>query len=153
PGRGGMGPKTYAKVFELLLRLKANTLWPAMHRISPAFNADPENARLADRYAIVMGSSHAEPMLRNNVREWTGSPHDYDYGKNPQGVRAYWGERVRANGGYENIYTVGMRGIHDSGMLGASDMPTRRRLLETIFADQRDLLRRYASPLEQAPQV
>jgi hypothetical protein len=153
PGRGGMGPKTYAKVFELLLRLKANTLWPAMHRISPAFNADPENARLADRYAIVMGSSHAEPMLRNNVREWTASPDDYDYGKNPQGVRAYWEERVRANGGYENIYTLGMRGIHDSGMLGASDMPTRRRLLENIFSDQRDLLHRYASPLVHAPQV
>ena len=78
PGKRGMGPKTYARVFELLLRLKANTLWPAMHKISPAFNADPENARLADRYAIVMGSSHAEPMLRNNVGEWTADPHDYD---------------------------------------------------------------------------
>ncbi|WP_294061005.1 glycosyl hydrolase 115 family protein [Sphingomonas sp.] len=153
-GGRGMGPKTYAKVFELLLRLKANTLWPAMHKISPAFNADPENARLADRYAIVMGSSHAEPMLRNNVGEWTADPHDYDYGKNPEGVRAYWEERARTNGKYESIWTLGMRGIHDSGMQGAGDMPTRKRFLERIFADQRAMLARHMSPqVERVPQV
>ncbi|NIJ22415.1 hypothetical protein FHS95_004130 [Sphingomonas naasensis] len=154
PGTRGMGPKTYAKVFELLLRLKANTLWPAMHKISPAFNANPENARLADRYAIVMGSSHAEPMLRNNVGEWTADTHDYDYGKNPQGVRAYWEERARSNGQFESIWTLGMRGIHDSGMQGAADMPTRKRFLESIFADQRAMLARHLSPqVERVPQV
>jgi hypothetical protein len=154
PGTRGMGPRTYARVFELLLRLKANTLWPAMHKISPAFNADPENARLADRYAVVMGSSHAEPMLRNNVGEWTGDSHDYDYGKNPEGVRAYWEERARTNGRYESIWTLGMRGIHDSGMQGAGDMPTRRRFLESIFADQRAMLRRHVDPAAEAvPQV
>ncbi len=67
---GKVGPKTYEKVFELLLRLKANYLWPAMHPGTQAFNDDPENARLADRYAIVMGSSHCEQMLRNNEGEW-----------------------------------------------------------------------------------
>ena len=67
---GKVGPKTYEKVFELLLRLKANYLWPAMHPGTQAFNADPENARLADNYAIVMGSSHCEQMLRNNEGEW-----------------------------------------------------------------------------------
>lgn len=154
PGTRGMGPKTYAKVFELLLRLKANTLWPAMHKISPAFNANPENARLADRYAIVMGSSHAEPMLRNNVGEWTADTHDYDYGKNPNGVRAYWEERVRTNARYESVWTLGMRGIHDSGMQGAGDMPTRRKFLESIFADQRAMLARHVSPQgERVPQV
>ncbi|ATY32408.1 glycosyl hydrolase 115 family protein [Sphingomonas psychrotolerans] len=154
PGTRGMGPKTYAKVFELLLRLKANTLWPAMHKISPAFNADPEDAKLADRYGIVMGSSHAEPMLRNNVGEWTGDTHDYDYGKNPSGVRAYWEERARTNGKYESIWTLGMRGIHDSGMQGAGDMPTRRKFLESIFADQRAMLARHVSPtVEHVPQV
>lgn len=154
PGTAGMGPKTYAKVFELLLRLKANTLWPAMHKITPAFNANPENARLADRYAIVMGSSHAEPMLRNNVREWTGDSRDYDYGRKPEAVRAYWEERVRTNGRFENIYTLGMRGIHDSGMQGASDMPTRRRFLESIFADQRAMIALHVSPqVERVPQV
>ena len=66
---GKVGPKTYQKVFDLLLRLKANYLWPAMHPGTQAFNADPENARLADDYAIVMGSSHCEQMLRNNEGE------------------------------------------------------------------------------------
>ncbi|HEX8414709.1 MAG TPA: glycosyl hydrolase 115 family protein, partial [Sphingomicrobium sp.] len=154
PGTAGMGPKTYAKVFELLLRLKANTLWPAMHKISPAFNTNPDNARLADRFAIVMGSSHAEPMLRNNVGEWTADSRDYDYGKKPDVVRAYWEERVRSNGRFENIYTLGMRGIHDSGMQGANDMPTRRRMLESIFADQRGMISRHVSPrVERVPQV
>ncbi|MEO6358999.1 MAG: glycosyl hydrolase 115 family protein [Sphingomicrobium sp.] len=154
PGTAGMGSKTYAKVFELLLRLKANTLWPAMHKISPAFNATPENAKLADRYGIVMGSSHAEPMLRNNVREWTADSHDFDYGMKPDAVRAYWEARVRTNARYENIFTLGMRGIHDSGMQGASDMPTRRRLLESIFADQRAMIGRHVSAqVESVPQV
>ncbi|AQR76004.1 hypothetical protein BXU08_17940 [Sphingomonas sp. LM7] len=154
PGTRGMGAKTYAKVFELLLRLKANTLWPAMHKISPAFNANPENAKLADRYGIVMGSSHAEPMLRNNVGEWTADAHDYDYGKNPDGVRAYWDERTRTNGKYDSIWTLGMRGIHDSGMQGADDMATRRKFLESIIADQRAMLARHVSrQVERVPQV
>ncbi len=67
---GKVGPKVYEKVFELLLRLRGNYLWPAMHNGSQAFNADPENARLADDYAIVMGSSHCEQMLHNNEDEW-----------------------------------------------------------------------------------
>ncbi|MES2444041.1 MAG: glycosyl hydrolase 115 family protein, partial [Pseudomonadota bacterium] len=154
PEQGGIGPRTYARVFELMLRLKANTLWPAMHRVSPPFNADPANAALADRYAIVMGSSHAEPMLRNNVGEWTADPHDYDYGRNPDGVRAYWEARARTNGKYESIWTLGMRGIHDSAMQGAADMPTRRKFLERIFADQRAMLARHVDrQVERVRQV
>ena len=156
PETGNIGPKTYARVFDLLLRLKANTLWPAMHPTTAPFNGDPANARLsnaslADRYAIVMGSSHAEPMLRNNVGEWKAPAADYDYARNPDGVLAYWRERVQANGGYENLYTLGMRGIHDSGMVGASDLAGRKALLERIFADQRRLLAERG--LDGAPQV
>ena len=65
-----VGPKTYQKVFELLLRLKGNYLWPAMHPGTLPFNFNAENARLADDYAIVMGTSHCEQMLRNNEGEW-----------------------------------------------------------------------------------
>lgn len=151
PETGNIGPKTYARIFDLLLRLKANTLWPAMHPTTAPFNGDPANAALADRYAIVMGSSHAEPMLRNNVGEWKAPAADYDYAKNPDGVLAYWRERVTANGGYENLYTLGMRGIHDSGMVGASDLAGRKALLETIFADQRRLLAQRG--VADAPQV
>ena len=70
PELGDIGPKTHARVFELLLRLKANCLWPAMHECTQAFNLYPQNKLLADDYAIVMGSSHAEPMLGNDITEW-----------------------------------------------------------------------------------
>lgn len=147
PEHGDIGPKTYAKVFELLLRLKANTLWPAMHACTRAFNTDPRHAQLADAYGIVMGSSHAEPLLRNNVGEWT-SPHEtYNYVTNREGVRAYWAERVRTNGRYENLYTIGMRGIHDSAIQGTTSDAQRITVLEQVFADQRALL------LPSAPQI
>ncbi len=154
PEYGDIGPKTYAKVFELLLRLKANTLWPAMHACTRAFNSDPANARLADSYGIVMGTSHAEPMLRNNVREWTAPKNDYNYLANRDGVRAYWEERVASNARYESIFTLGMRGIHDSSMVGPKTDAERIATLERIFADQRALLAQHVSPaVERVPQI
>src|ERR1044071_3334201 len=154
PEYDDIGPKTYARLFELLLRLKANTVWPAMHEVTRPFNADPRNAAVADDYAIVMGSSHAEPMLRNNVGDWKDDKALYDYTKNPEGVRRYWEERVRANGRYENLYTLGMRGIHDSAMQGQKSQPERIKLLEQIFADQRAMLARHVRPdVTQVPQV
>ena len=143
PKAGGTGPKTYARVFELLLRLKANTLWPAMHEVSPAFNANAENARLADRYAIVMGSSHAEPMLRNNVGEWKDAKDRFNYAANREGVRSYWEERVRSNARYESLWTIGMRGIHDSGIVGASTTEGKIALLNQAIADQRAMLAKH----------
>jgi hypothetical protein len=140
PARGNIGPKTYQRVFQLLLRLKANTLWPAMHHASAPFNSDPANARLADDYAIVMSSSHAEPMLRDNVGEWKDEPDRFNYATNPTGVSAYWRERVAANAGYENLWPIGMRGIHDSGLLGAATDDEKVALLTRIFADQRAML-------------
>ncbi|MGA1799081.1 glycosyl hydrolase 115 family protein [Sphingomonas sp. 4RDLI-65] len=140
PDAGTIGPKTYAKLFELMLRLKANLVWPAMHKVTAPFNANPENAQLADRYAIVMGSSHAEPMLRNNVGEWSAPAADFNYLTNPAGVADYWKARVRANGRYESVWTLGMRGIHDSGIVGPTTDDARRSLLERVFADQRAML-------------
>ncbi|QJU57766.1 hypothetical protein HL653_08165 [Sphingomonas sp. AP4-R1] len=140
PARGNIGPKTYERIFQLLLRLKANTLWPAMHHSSTPFNDDPANARLADSYAIVMSSSHAEPMLRNNVGEWKDAPDRFNYATNPAGVSAYWKERATANAAYENLWPIGMRGIHDSGLLGAATDDEKVALLTKIFADQRALL-------------
>jgi hypothetical protein len=151
PENGGIGPRTYGRMFELLLRLKANTVWPAMHPGTPPFNADPRNAALADEYAIVMGSSHAEPMLRNNVGEWKAPHEDYNYVSNADGVLRYWEERMQSNGRYENIYTLGMRGIHDSSMQGAKTDAERVALLQKIFADQRGLLAKHAQP--RAPQM
>lgn len=143
PDRKDIGPKTYARIFELMLRLKANTLWPAMHKTTAAFNSDPANARLAEEFGIVMGSSHAEAMLRNNVGEWTAPQADYNYSTNADGVRAYWEERVRANAGYENIWTIGMRGVHDTGMVGTKSMADKVALLDRVIADQRAMLDRH----------
>ena len=154
PETGDIGPKTYARLFELLLRLKANTVWPAMHEVTRAFNADPRNRQVADDYAIVMGSSHAEPMLRNNVGEWKDDPKRYNYLTNPEGVRRYWEERVRENGPFENLYTLGMRGIHDSAMQGPKTQAERIKTLEQIFADQRAMLARHVRPdPTQVPQI
>jgi len=146
PAEGGIGPKVYEKVFELLLRLKANTLWPAMHACTKPFNSFPEDARLAGDYGIVMGSSHAEPMLRDNVGEWTAPQEEYNYVTNRADVLRYWEERVAANGRYENIYTLGMRGIHDSPIVGPKTDAERVQTLEQIFADQRALLAEYVNP-------
>lgn len=154
PEVGDIGPKTYARIFELLLRLKANTVWPAMHECTRAFNLYPQNKLTADDYAIVMGSSHAEPMLRNNVSEWKGKPEDYNYLKNAEGVRQYWEERVAENGRFENIYTLGMRGIHDSAMQGPKTSPERVAVLEQIFADQRAMLAQHVnSDVTKIPQI
>lgn len=154
PRTGNIGPKTYAKVFELLLRLRANTLWPAMHPGTRPFNSFPEDKALANRYGIVMGSSHAEPMLRDNVGEWTAPPGDYNYLTHRGEVLDYWARRVRENGRYENIYTVGMRGIHDSAMQGPKTDAARIRVLEQVFADQRSLLAKYVNPdLDSVPQM
>lgn len=155
PEVGNIGPKTYAKVFELLLRLKANYLWPAMHEGTPAFNTFPGNKDLADAYGIVMGSSHCEQMLRNNVDEWARDGQgEYDYLRNRDGVLRYWETRVQENGRTENVYTVGMRGIHDSGMPGGGTPQEQAERLHRIIADQRDLLRRWVNPdVAKVPQI
>ncbi len=155
PETGDIGPKTYAAIFELLLRLKANYIWPAMHPSTRAFNYYSDNKIVADRYAIIMGSSHAEPMLRNNVDEWArdGSG-DWNYVTNREAVLKYWDERVRQNGQYENIYTIGMRGIHDSSMVGGGSIQDRVNRMHDIFAQQRKMLQRHiGKPAEQIPQV
>ena len=154
PERGDIGPKTYRKIFTLLLRLKANTLWPAMHHTTAPFNSDPANAKLAEEYGIVMGSSHAEAMLRNNVGEWKDDPAKFNYATNPEGVKAYWEERAKLNGPYESLWTLGMRGIHDTGMVGPKTMQEKVALLDKIIGDQREILSKDVSPdVTKVPQI
>ncbi|WP_276483004.1 glycosyl hydrolase 115 family protein [Paraflavitalea pollutisoli] len=141
---GDIGPKTYAKVFELLLRLKANLIWPAMHPSTKAFYHYPGNPAMAEAYAIVVGTSHAEPMMRNNVSEWEeSSMGPFNYITNRNRVYQYWEERVRQTGQQSVIYSMGMRGVHDSGMEGIKDPAAAVPLLEQIFQDQRGLLAKY----------
>lgn len=119
---GTIGPKTYRLVFELILRLKGNYIWPAMH--VNAFNADPENGRLAEEMGIVVGTSHCDMLLRSNQHEfdpwvrkkgYEGLLYDYSMEENRPRLQEYWRESVEQNAGYEVCYTVGMRGIHDTG--------------------------------------
>lgn len=155
PETGDIGPKTYAKVFELLLRLKANLIWPAMHPSTKAFYHYPGNVKVAGDYQIVVGSSHAEPMLRNNVGEWsekTMGP--FNYLTNQQKVAAYWEERVKESSHFNGIYTIGMRGVHDSGIEGVKTVSETVPLLERIFKDQREMLKKYVNPdITKVPQV
>ena len=162
---GKVGPETYKRVFELLLRLKANYLWPAMHPGTQAFNDNPKNARLADDYAIVMGSSHCEQMLRNNEGEWKAVNQrakergeeglgDFNYITNRKTMQNYWETRVKTNGRYENTYTLGLRGIHDYPMEGANSTAERVALMQQAIDDQRDMLRRnIKKPIKEIPQV
>lgn len=157
-----IGPKTYAKVFELLLRLKANYIWPAMHPCTKAFYYYKENPKVADDYAIVVGSSHAEPMLRNNVFEWAvnfkneyGKEHgEWRYDVNKEEIYKYWNDRVADAKNYESVFTVGMRGVHDSGMPGPEDPDKKVKLLENIISDQRDILKNnFKKPASTIPQI
>jgi len=139
PGVANMGHEFYRKVFELILRLKGNYLWPAMW--NNAFNEDdPLNPKIADEYGIVMGNSHHEPMLRAQ-KEWTRhGKGPWNYLTNPEVLRAFWQEGIERNKDYESIVTIGMRGDGDMPMAAANDMPANIRLLEQIVADQREMI-------------
>jgi len=154
PETGDIGPKTYAKIFELLLRLKANLIWPAMHPSTRAFFHYPGNEKTAADYAIMIGSSHAEPMLRNNVDEWTKDMGSFNYITNKNKVLGYWEKRVKESKDINAIYSLGMRGVHDSGMEGVKGVQEAVPLLEQIFSDQRALLKENINPdILKVPQV
>lgn len=155
PNINDIGPKTYEKVCELLLRLKANMLAPAMHEVTGAFFKYPENKIVADKFGIMMTSSHAEPLLYNNTTEWHHDVDgDWDYVKNQKGVLAALDKRVAEAAPYENIYTVGMRGIHDSGMKDVPKGYTKSNVLEQVIDAERDILAKYVNkPKDEIPQI
>jgi len=146
---GGMNHEFYAKVFELLLRLKANFLWPAMW--NNAFAADdPLNAKLADKYGIVMGTSHEEPMMRAE-KEWTWGHHGpWDYTTNQKEIDEFWRAGMERDKNFEEVVTLGMRGENDTPMSASANT----ELLEKIVADQREILKETVNPdLSKVPQV
>ncbi|MEP6493469.1 MAG: glycosyl hydrolase 115 family protein [bacterium] len=132
---GGVNHQFYEKVFELVLRLKGNYLWPAMW--GNAFNDDDSlNAKLADEYGVVMGTSHHEPMLRAQ-QEWKRyGKGEWNYEHNDSTLRAFWTQGIRNMGSHESIVTVGMRGDGDMPMSAGSNVA----LLERIVADQRKII-------------
>lgn len=153
-GVANYGHEFYAKVFELLLRLKANYLWPAMW--SNAFNEDdPENPRLADEYGIVMGTSHQEPMLRSQQewdRRFISTLGTWNYRKHADTLVKFWREGIRRNKGYESIITMGLRGANDSEMEGS--LQDNIAMVENIARTQQNIIKEeYGSKAETVPQV
>ena len=192
-------PGVYRHVFELLLRLKANTLWPAMHEGTAAFNSVKDadgtelvNAKNAAEYGIIMGSSHCEMMLRNNVGEWedwykanktkyniqgANSSAAWDYTINKNAILAYWEERVASNKNFENIFSMGLRGVHDGGpalakldtfisnkgqdnalgstitVKGTSQEAKKVGLMKDVIHEQRKIIAKYYGSEDGAPQV
>jgi len=155
PETGDIGPRTYARIFELMWRLKANLIWPAMHDSTKPFYQIPGNAEVARDYAIVVGTSHAEPMMRNNVREWDEKARGpFNFFTNRASMVAYWRERAEQLRGFENIYSIGLRGRHDSAMEGATTPAMARDATAQAMAVQRDLLSAAQNrPAAQVPQA
>ena len=152
---GNFGPRTYAKVCELLLRLQANYLCPAMHDASMAFHRIPENRVVADRFAILMGASHCEPLLFNTASEWKRDKMgEWDYINNKKGVDSVLNVRVKECAPFENVYTLALRGLHDRAMNASNDMGDRKDMLqEALMAQRQMLIDAIGKPGEEIPQA
>lgn len=150
-----MGPQTYRAIFQLLLRLRANTVWPAMHEGTLGFFTVKGNKEMADSCGILIGTSHCEPLLRNNVAEWDHKKRGpYNYITNREQVQQYWAERLQEVKGSEELFTIGMRGIHDGSMEGVKTKEEKLNGLQQVIDDQRKLIRKYyRKDVEKVPQV
>jgi hypothetical protein len=154
---GGVNSKMYVHMFELILRLRGNFLWPAMW--GKAFNEDdPLNPNLADEYGIVMSTSHHEPMMRAQ-EEWTKHKKEYgngewNYAANEAGLNAFWTDGMQRNKNFEQVVTIGMRGDGDEPMVKDGDTKDNITLMEHIVDAQRKILARIVNPdVTKVPQV
>ncbi|HBO05325.1 MULTISPECIES: glycosyl hydrolase 115 family protein [Bacteroides] len=152
---GRIGARTYKEIFKLLLRLRANAIWPGMHGITTPFYLVPGAKEAADSCGIAIGTSHCEPLMRNNVGEWKVKERGaYNYITNRNSVQAYWTERLKEVNRYENMYTIGMRGIHDGHMEGVKTIKEKVNALQQVINDQRSLLSQYINrDVTKIPQV
>jgi hypothetical protein len=146
---GGFNHKFYDKVFELILRLKGNYLWPAMWG-NAFYDDDPKNAVLADEYGVVIGTSHHEPLTRahDEWRRYGKGP--WNYKSNPTELKKFWKTGIERMGKKESIVSIGMRGDGDEPMSEESNIS----LLENIVKDQRELISKVTGkPIEETPQL
>lgn len=175
---GGMNSQMYAHVFELLLRLHANYLWPGMWGSFKEYNPgvpilkdehgnyegnsfnedDPVNPKLADEYGIVMGTSHHEPMQRSQ-QEWLRNKANYGNGEwnymtNKEGICKFFKEGIEHTKNYESLITLGMRGDDDKPMTDAGSVEANFSVLRKIIKDQRKIISDVTGkPASQMPQV
>lgn len=158
---GGVNAKAYEKVFELLLRLKGNYLWPAMW--NSVFSEDGpglENARLADVYGVIMGTSHHEPLCRAGA-EWQriyseyGEDSSWNFASNGEAITAFWEDGLKRNREFENLITIGMRGENDSKLLSEdATLADNIEVIKNAIRAQHELIRKYVnSDLKQVPRM
>lgn len=154
---GGVNSKMYSNLFELLLRLRANYLWPAMW--GKAFNEDdPLNPKTADEYGIVMGTSHHEPMMRAQ-KEWGNHRKEYgngewNYHTNKEALLKFWEDGFYRNKNYDNLVTMGMRGDGDEPMTDLGSAEANFKQLEQIMTDQRKVIKKVTGkPVKETPQL
>lgn len=175
---GGMNSEMYSHMFELMLRLRANLLWPGMWGTfkehepdvpifkdedgnfqGNCFNEDdPDNPRLADEYGIIMGTSHHEPMQRSQ-QEWLRHKDEYGNGEwnyltNKDGVQRFFRDGIESTKNYESLITMGMRGDEDEPMVDAGSAAANFKVLEGIMDDQRRIIEEVTGrPAAEMPQI
>jgi hypothetical protein len=146
---GGFNAEFYDHVFEYILRMKGNYLWPSMWG-RMFYENDPQNPILANEYGIVMGTSHHEPLTHAHAEWQRFGKGEWNYNTNPEGLRKFWTEGMERRGNTETIVTVGMRGDGDEAMSEG----TATELLETIVKDQRKIIEDVTGkPAEETPQM
>lgn len=156
PNVANYSSEFYSHIFEAILRMKGNYLWPAMW--NNAFNEDdPANAKLADEYGIVMGTSHQEPMLRAQ-KEWDRRHQktlgSWNYYKHPDVLQDFWRQGIRRNKTFESILTIGLRGANDTPMIPGGTVAQSMALLEEIVAVQRKMIAEEINPdVTKVPQL
>ena len=159
---GGFNAKMYEHVFELLLRLKGNYLWPAMWaEIFPEDGPGLANAELADELGVVMGMSHHEPCLRQGeeYKHLRGPKSIYgdawNFLSNEKGITRFWEDGLKRSGKFENVITVGMRGEADTAIMGKeATLKDNIDLLRKVLKTQNKLIRKYVNKdLDSVPRM
>ncbi|MCR4851223.1 MAG: glycosyl hydrolase 115 family protein [Lachnospiraceae bacterium] len=149
---GGINAKCYAQIFELLLRLRANYMWPAMWNSNFSMDGPGlESAELADKLGIVMSTSHHEPCMRTGeefrLLRGPGSVYGdaWDFLSNREGIIRFWEDGLKRNAPFENVITMGMRGERDTAIMGNATLEENIALLKDIIRTQNDLIRKHVN--------
>ncbi|MFI3249052.1 MAG: glycosyl hydrolase 115 family protein [Rikenellaceae bacterium] len=173
---GAISAESYKRIFELMLRLKANMLWPSMMEAGSFFfeyrdgDGVAINPRTASDYGLYIGASHCEQMGRNNYAEWydwaaeheelfaeDDRHYEFDYTVNPTAIESYWGERLRECRDFNMIFTIGIRGVHDTPfMCRKLENPTlenRVKLLQGVIDLQRGMIKEIYGAEDAVPQI
>lgn len=158
---GGVNANMYEHVFELLLRMKGNYLWPAMW--ASRFSDDGPglaNAELADELGVVMGASHHEPCCRAGEEykylRGPGSIYGdaWNFISNQEGITKFWEDGLKRNGKYENVITVGMRGEADTAIMKNATLKDNINLLRNVLKTQNSLIKQYVNEdLDKVPRM